>query len=301
MVRQRGSTRWVLVVLVFAVVLFFLFPKTRNRPLSLVEAPFVWATGMVTDGLDGTGRWFSDLWSGYVDLRGTHEDNLRLRAENAELAAQVMAQQVAVEEAGRLQKLLELRQVQTQPTVAARVIGADATRWVRSLLLDRGSSDGISVGDGVITQAGVVGRVTMVTRGTAVVLVVSNRGSVIPARILHSRQAGILEGGTRLTGDLSDLPEEALLNRGGVVAQLKFMHRSAEVKVEDVIITSGLSGSFPQGLPIGKVIRVERGESDSFVRVYVLPQVRFDHLEEVLVLVGTVPTLASPEHKDKGR
>jgi len=284
--RRRRSARWILAVLATAVVLFFLFPQTRNRPLSLVEAPFVWTASRLTEGADGVSEWFQATWRNYIDLRGVRDHEAALEIQRESL---VTALGDAHEEAARaehLEAMLGLKAKVARPTVPARVMGSDATHWFRSLMVDRGAFDGVAVGDGVLAPGGVVGRVAKVTHTTAQVLSMHDRGSVIPARVQRSRQAGVLVGGVRPSA-----LEQAAGEAGGtlpppeMLAELKYLHRSADVQVGDAVVTSGQDGRFPPGVPIGTVVRVVRAKTETFLKVYVAPVLDFGAIEEVLIVI----------------
>ncbi len=280
--QRRRSSRWILGVLVFAFVLFFLFPKTRNRPLSLIEAPFVWLAATLTEVADGMVTGMGDAWHNYVDLHDARVTNRELMAERDVLITQLAEREAGVRRAERLEALLVLKQEAPSHTVSARVIGGDAARWFHSLLIDRGSLDGIRVGDGVIAAQGVVGRIAMVTHNTAQVLVVNNRGCVVPVRLARNRQAGILKGGPRPIR-LPDGAPELPMNPASL-AEVKYIPRSADMAVGDRVVTSGLEGHFPSGMPVGTVSAIVRVRTEIFAKVYVVPETAFATLEEVLVV-----------------
>ncbi len=284
--QRRGGARWILGVLAFALALFFLFPKTQNRPLSLIEAPFVWLAAAFTEATDGMTTGISEAWKNYVDLRDARVTNRQLVAERNVLIAKLSEQEEALSRAQRLESLLVLKQEVPLPTVAARVIGGDAARWFHTLLLNRGSLDGVQVGDGVIAPQGVVGRVAMVTHNTAQVLALNNRGCVIPARLAHSRHAGILKGGPRPARLPKGTPE--LPMNPSSLSELKYVPRSADLSVGDRVITSGLEGNFPSGIPIGTVAAVVREQAEMFAKIYVVPETPFATVEEVLIVTSGV-------------
>lgn len=293
-IRRRGGARWILAVLACAAALFFLFPQTRDRPLSLIEVPFVWTVSQITGMADGVTRTVAEIWDEYVSLRSVRLENELLKMERERLVAELSRSEEDVLRAARLSDLLELKPVKPFQTTVARVIGGDATRWFDSLLVDRGSVDHVSPGDGVITPRGVVGRVVSVTHDTAQVLAVHNRASVVPARIQRSRYAGILVGSARSLArqalsaqDLEGAPNPETLS------ELKYMYRSADVVVGDEVVTSGLAGRFPPGVPIGTVVHVKREKTETFLHVYVAPKVTLETLEEVEIVRGGEPV--SPE------
>ncbi|MBI5137223.1 MAG: rod shape-determining protein MreC [Nitrospirae bacterium] len=287
MAPRRGNARWIVGVLALSVALFFLFPKTQNRPLSLIETPFVWLATTITGAVERMGTAAGDFWTNYVDLHDARIEARALAAERDQLLARLAERDEAMRETERLRTLLVLQRESSLRTVSARVVGGDVSRWFRSFQIDKGSRDGVKAGDGVIAPLGVVGRVVMVTRTTAQVLGVNNRGCIIPARLHDSRLAGILQGGPRP----ASLPEATaripLIPAN--LAELKYIPRSANVNVGDRVVTSGLEGHFPPGIPVGTVAGVVRERSEMFAKVYVTPEVSFATLEEVLVVVGPGP------------
>jgi rod shape-determining protein MreC len=294
-VRRRRSARWIPAVLIAAVGLFFLFPQTRNRPLSLVEAPFVWTASKLTHTARGAADTVKGTWNNYAALQGVREQLQEAESERDRLVVALSRSWEEAARADHLARLLELKQHIDRPAVAARVMGTDATHWFRSLLLDRGEFDGLEAGDGVLVPEGVVGRVAKVTHTTAQVLSVHNRGSVIPARIQRSRHAGVLAGGVRPSA-LEDLKSDGdeRLPPPEVLMELKYVQRNADVVAGDTVVTSGLEGRFPPGLPVGKVVRVVRSNSETFLKVYVVPVLPFGAVEEVLVLTGAAQPAESP-------
>lgn len=288
-VRRRGGARWILAVMASAVALFFLFPQTRNRPISLLEVPFVWTASQMTRLSYGTTTAISTFWEDHLALAGVRRENRELVDERDRLLMEIEGLSTRVAENERLTRLLEFREAIPHRSTPARIIGADATHWFQSFLIDQGSFAGISPGDGVVSPQGVVGRIVKVTHNTAQVLAAHNRLSVIPARVERSRHAGILVGGPRasqgrLTGD-----EISMVADPSLLVEMKYMYRAADVVPGDLVVTSGLENNFPEGLPVGKVVRVVRKQTETFLKVYVAPQVLFDTLEEVVVVHGSKP------------
>lgn len=293
--RRRRSARWIPAVLIAAVGLFLLFPQTRNRPLSLVEAPFVWTASKLTHTARGAADAVRGTWNDYAALKGVREELQDVEGERDRLLVSLSRSWEAAARADHLARLLELKKHVGRPAVAARVMGTDATHWFRALLLDRGEFDGVEAGDGVLVPEGVVGRVAKVTHTTAQVLSVHNRGSVIPARIQRSRHAGVLAGGVRPSA-LQDLKDDGgePLPPPEILMELKYVQRNADVVVGDAVVTSGLEGRFPPGVPVGSVVRVVRSNAETFLKVYVVPVLPFGAVEEVLVLTGEARPVEVP-------
>lgn len=294
-VRRRRSARWIPAVLIAAVGLFFLFPQTRNRPLSLVEAPFVWTASQVTRTVRGITDRVHGAWNEYAALKGVRGQLARVEGERDHLLVALSESWEDAARADHLARLLELKQSVHRPAVAAKVLGTDASHWFQALLLDKGEFDGLAAGDGVMVPGGVVGRVAKVTQTTAQVLSVHNRASVVPARVQRSRHAGVLVGGVRPSAvdDLKDAGGEAL-PPPEILMELKYVQRNADVVAGDTVVTSGLEGRFPPGVPIGTVVRVVRSNSETFLKVYVVPVLPFDAVEDVLVLTGAPRPMEEP-------
>ncbi len=151
--------------------------------------------------------------------------------------------------------------------LSASVIGFDTSPLFRSIILDKGSQDGVFVGMPVESARGLVGQVFRTTDHSAMVLLVTDNISSIPARMGDSRATGIVRGG----------------GLGGA-ATLDWVDLEAQVDIGEVVYTSGLGGRFPQDMVIGRVTDVERRESDLFQQATIQPAVNFDSLEMVFVI-----------------
>jgi rod shape-determining protein MreC len=168
-------------------------------------------------------------------------------------------------ENARLRKLVAFRATVPGDLLAARVVGRDATGRGGTLTIDRGERAGVTKGAAVLAPEGVVGQVFLVSRNAARVLLVSDHNSGVDALVRRSRARGILQG---------------TVDAGCV---LKYVNRIEDVQVGDVVITSGLDGIFPKGLPVGEVVSVDRGGRGLFQHAEIAPRVDFSQLEEVLV------------------
>jgi rod shape-determining protein MreC len=218
-----------------------------------------------------TTRFFSDIWEHYFFLITVVDDNLKLRTE----LQQAMVMNHRLKEAAlsneRLRKLFKLQQEMEEPLVAAQVVGKDPSPWFQSVLLDKGRDDGVEEGQPVINPEGIVGIVVEATSHFAKVMLITDPNSAVDAIIQNSRARGIIKGGAR----------------GACV--LNFVLRKYEVAEGDTVVSSGMDGVFPKGLPIGKVNTIVKREAGIFQDVSVIPYVDFERLEEVLVVPRTHP------------
>lgn len=226
-----------------------------------VMSPFLRVASMVEG-------WGDVLYRDYIALTNVRRQNVELLEQLRLMNTRLIAEQEALNANARLKKLLDLKESIRTRTVASSVIGEDGAPWFKTLVLDRGASDGFSEGMPVLAAEGVVGQVIKVSSGTSRVLLLTDHASAISAVVQRSRARGVVRGG------------------GGGRLTLEFSMKEDDVKVGDQVITSGIGGVFPKGVPIGEVTMVKKGEYGIFQVVEIRPSVMISRLEEVLVLVG---------------
>jgi len=213
------------------------------------------------------------LWNEYIDLRRVRRDNQSLKEEVRQLRAQVGELRETSLENYRLSHLLEMRNRVRTEAVAAKVIGKDATNWFRTILIDKGANEGIQRHMAVVTPEGLAGRVVDVTALAARVQLITDPESAVGVLIQRSRVAGVAAG-----------------SHGGIV-QIKYLPLMADAIVGDRVITSGMGGIFPKGIPLGRILRSSRPTNGAlFQETEVQPLVEFSRLEEVMVLKRPPPT-----------
>ncbi|HDI78318.1 MAG TPA: rod shape-determining protein MreC [Desulfobacteraceae bacterium] len=208
-----------------------------------------------------------NFWNRYIYLIHTEKENIRLRRQIQRLKMENYALRERVERLGRLEQMFRVRANLRWPTVYANVIGRDPTGWFKIVFLDRGSEASIEVDFPVINQDGVVGKVISVAPFFSKVLLLNDPNSAIDCLVQRSRAKGILKG------------------MGSDIGSLEYVESGADIKIGDIIITSGMDGVFPKGIPIGKVISLKRRQGDIFQDVKVRLLVSFSRLEEVLVIL----------------
>ncbi len=253
-------------VLVLVALLVYSAHLRHQEKTSLFEKMVLVLTGPLQQGIDAvTGR-VSDTWDRYFWLIHTEEENRRLLEDNKRLQAEVVNLEEARLSNERLRKLLDFRDEIQLPALPAKVIGEDASGWFRTVVIDRGSSDGVREGLAVVVAEGAVGRVISVSPLNARVLLIVDPSSAVAALVQRSRTRGVARGrGDALTFD--------------------FALRERDVEVGDCIISSGTGGVFPKGIVLGTVTQVAREDYGMFQDVEIVPEVDFEKLEEVLVLL----------------
>lgn len=252
---------------VFAGLIFYSINIPRNREANFIERGVMTIFAPILKPAARVSGFFEDVRDGYISLVNVHQENLRLREEIRELNARVMTQNEALQANQRLTHLLSMKESIKAPTLAASVVGEDASSWFRTMVIDQGSSSGVREGMAVVAADGVVGQIVKVAPSTSRVLLLTDHASGIAATIQRSRARGVVKG-----------KEEGLCS-------LEFTTREEDVKVGDMVVTSGIGGLFLKGLPIGEVTMVKRGEYGIFQTISIRPSVNIAHLEEVLVVL----------------
>lgn len=222
--------------------------------------------GTAQAGVTGIINYGLEIRDGYIDLVGVRQENERLRAEINRYQALTVNYREALATNGRLRKLLEFKEQLSQPTVTARIIGRDPSQWFKTFSIDRSSNDGISKGMPVVTVEGVVGQILDGGTRRAKVLQAIDPNSAIEVLIQDSRTQGIIKG----TGDSY---------------RLHYVLKNNRINPGDLLITSGLGGVFPKGLPVGTVTSVVSNRRGMFLDIEVEPVVDFTRLENVIVIM----------------
>jgi rod shape-determining protein MreC len=211
------------------------------------------------------------------DVTRLRAENARLEAEVARLQAQVIELQQQVSEVQVLSTLLGfMRAHPDNKYVTAEVIGLDISPFLRYVIINRGSDDGLRRGMPVVTSQGLVGRVASVLPNAARIQLITDAGSYINVRLQKSGTDASLIGS--VTGDLS----------------LQSIPQNSPVEIGDVIITSGLGGDYPPNLIVGQVSSIRRRPSELFQTASVQPVVDFSQLKILLVITNFRPVDISP-------
>ncbi len=260
------------VILTAALLLSFLLMTLQVRHESAVVtftrqvvlftvSPFIKVTAALVQGT-------RSVWRNYVDLRGLREENTRLLGEVATLRRRIDQLEEQTLETQRLQRLLAMRQSSQTEFLTARVVGKDATNWFKTILLDRGSREGVRRNQPVLAPDGLVGRVLEVTPTSAKIQLLTDPVSAVGGLVQRTRVTGIVSGNL------------------GAGTRVRYLPLLADVVVGDEVVTSGMGGVFPKGIPVGRITAVERRSGALFQEATLQPIVDLGRLEEVMILTG---------------
>jgi len=206
-------------------------------------------------------------WNRYLFLIGLEEENRRLKKKNDLLANQLGQYQEGYLEALRLRKMLSTREQPHTAPVIAEVIGHEQSSVFKSILINKGTAQGLMVGFPVLNDQGIIGRITECSWNVSRVMLIVDKSSNVSALLQGSRTHGVLQGD------------------GAAGCRLKYIPGTEEVRIGDAVISSGLGGIFPKGIILGSVAAIDKRDGTLFQRIDVQPSVDFSKLEEIVVLI----------------
>jgi rod shape-determining protein MreC len=229
------------------------------------------ATESVTDALDFV-----------FELRNMRQRNAELEQVNSNLLVENFELREVQRENELMREMLAF--AQTRPgldlrgaQIVAQVIGQESNNFLGYIMLDLGQSHGIEVGYPVVTDQGLVGRISEVNDNTSKVLLISDPSSAVNAIMQSSRLNGVVRGAPG--GDLL----------------MDYIQQGQTFKEGEIVLTSGLGGRFPKGIPIGQVIEIRQRDIDVFQQAVIRPTVDLSRLELVMVVTNFDPLEDVPE------
>ena len=257
--------KFIITLLLFLLMFWLVTLQVRAGRFSFMEKPVLAVSGFFERIITGTFNWVNSAGEGYAFLVRTRRENIRLREEVERLKLENSITNELLIENERYRDLLGFKKLQPLSSVTAQIIGKDTSPSSRTVTVNKGAEDGLEKGMAVITAEGVVGKIQAALSGTAKVILLTDPLSTLAVRVQRNREEGLLEG---------------KLER----CALKYVSYYADIQEGDLLVTSGLDGIYPQGLPVARVSKVTKHEDSAYQVVVANPAVRLSRLEEVLVL-----------------
>ncbi|APA86096.1 rod shape-determining protein MreC [Paraburkholderia sprentiae WSM5005] len=212
-----------------------------------------------------------DIFMGAADLAVTsatlRNENAKLRAKDLQLSQQANTAASLNAENAHLRALLQLSQRLTTQSLPAEIQYDTRDPFTQKVVIGRGAQQGIQNGSPVVDEDGVIGQVTRVFPLQAEVTLLTDKDQAVPVEILRTGLRSVIYGTPK--GDTLDL---------------RFVPISADVQSGDELVTSGLDGVYPPGLPVAKVVRVDKQADTAFAHVVSLPVAAVRGARQVLVL-----------------
>ncbi|MBI5207173.1 MAG: rod shape-determining protein MreC [Candidatus Firestonebacteria bacterium] len=232
----------------------------------LILVPIQKTTMSVSKGIN-------EVYRNIMELGTLRNENRKMIELLNNYKQQESIYQEVIIENQRLRKILNFKKHHSYNLISAEVIGKDPTNWFKTIIINRGTKYGIKKNMAVITPDGLVGKIVEGTKWTARVQLILDMNSSLGVIIQRTRTVGILRG----------LSQK--------ICQLDYISRTKDVKIGDMVITSGLGGIFPKGIPIGKVSKIEKDNYGLFQKVEINPNVNFYNIEEVLILEKPIESI----------
>ncbi|MCD6487570.1 MAG: rod shape-determining protein MreC [Syntrophobacterales bacterium] len=256
-------------IVVFVVVSLIVFSLNFKSPerMSFFRKIVLEAVDPLECAVDSVFSSVGGAWKRYVMLVGLERKNKELEAKIVSLVRDVGDYREMSLECARLREIMNMKKGFEFTTVAARVVGRNRSSVFKTVLINKGTADGIKTGFPVMGTGGVAGRIMETSRNVSKVLLLVDYNSNIDVLVQRNRCQGVLRG------------------CGSSGCELRYVQKSEDVKTGDVVVSSGLAGVFPRGLLIGKVAVVKKGEVGLFQKIMVHPAADIARLEEVLVIL----------------
>jgi rod shape-determining protein MreC len=230
---------------------------------------------------DTPGAAASRIGNFFVSQSYLQRENDRLSHENFLHAGQLQSQQALIAENKHLRQLLELQERTEQTTTVAEILYVGRDSFTRKVIIDKGSSQGVEEGAAVVDDTGLIGQVTRTFPWTAEISLISDREQVVPAQVVRNGLRAAIFG----------------VGYDGAL-DLRFMPVNADVENGDVLVTSGIDGVYPAGLPVAIVSNIERNAAYPFAKITCTPAAGANRNRQVLVLSRLAPLPEYPVAAD---
>ncbi|AAO09890.2 rod shape-determining protein MreC [Vibrio vulnificus] len=210
---------------------------------------------------------FDGVYERFSTRQSLLEGNQNLKREVLRLRSDLLLLEQYKEENQRLRKLLGSSFVRDEKKMVAEVMAVDTSPYRHQVVIDKGRIDGVYIGQPVINEKGIVGQITFVAAHNSRVLLLSDAKNAIPVQVVRNDIRVIASG----NGDIDEI-------------QLEHIPTSTDIQVDDLLVTSGLGGVYPEGYPVAYVTSVEHDTRREFAAIKAKPVVEFDRLRYLLLV-----------------
>jgi rod shape-determining protein MreC len=261
----RGATIQAVLLVIVCIVLMFVDQRFNHLEvvrsnISLVLSPLRYLVSLPAQ----TGNWVGEWFGSYHDLLNENEE---LKSDSRIINARLQKMQVLQAENTRLRILLGSAARVADEVIVAELLSVDQNPYRQLIEINKGSLDGVEIGQAVIDAYGIMGQVIHVNQNTATIILISDPEHAIPVQFIRNGTRSIAFG----NGSTDQL-------------ELRYLPATSDIKINDELVTSGLGGRFPADYPVATVISITEDLVNGFVSVFVKPQARLDSSREVLVI-----------------
>lgn len=263
--QSRGTTVQAVLLAIVSIVLMFVDQRFNHLEvvrsnISVALTPLRYLVSLPAH----TGNWASEWFTSFRDLVN---ENSNLRADSRILNARLQKMQVLQAENTRLRNLLGSSAKVADEVIVAELLSVDQNPYRQLIEINKGTLDGVEIGQAVIDAYGVMGQVIHVNQHTSTTILISDPEHAIPVQFIRN--------GTRSV---------AFGNGSSDQLELRYLPATADIRINDELVTSGLGGRFPADYPVATVVAINEDLIHGFVSVLVKPQARLDSSREVLII-----------------
>jgi len=266
---------WIMIVLLlgnFILMAWDAKNESRQRVLS------VWALAaadFVQSPVTTVGSAVTNYFQSFASMRSAQSENDVLKQRVHELEVELQNRESLSFENQRLKSLLALKEESDYKVLPAQIIGRDPSAWFDTSIINRGSLDGVKLNMPIIANGSLVGRVTAVSPLTAQVWLITKEKSALGAVIAEI-------GSSNAIGVVTGSGKQEILEMG-------YVPGSIEVRVGEMVYTTGQDGIYPAGLKLGEVVEVISGSATTAHRIFIKPGAKLSSMQEVAVLLYEPP------------
>jgi rod shape-determining protein MreC len=258
--------------------LLLLFVDVRYRYLESIRSGLSVLVYPLQRLVTAPGNLWHEVDAFFVSHNSLIRDNAELRHLNTLDVAQLLQLEVLKAENQHLRDLLMVQQRADYPMQLAEIIYVERDIFNRKILLDKGTQANVLAGQIVMDDSGIVGQVTRVYPWMSEVTLITDKDHAVPVQVLRNGLRAVVFG----SGDTGELA-------------LRYIPISSDIQNGDVLVTSGIDGTYPHGLPVAKVIHVERDPAYPFARILCAPIAGVDKRRQLLILSVLLKIPPRPE------
>lgn len=276
-------TPWLAVILCLANFVLMAFDARADGNQRVIRVWAQTAADFVQSPVTTVTSSVSGYFGSIANLRSAQDENTDLRQRIQELEVELRAKDDLAAENERLSRLLDLKAKSQYKVLTARIIGRDPSVWFDSSIVNRGSLDGVKLNMPVVTNGGLMGRVTAVGPLTSQVDLLTRDKSGVGAvigEIAGSNALGVVVGTSKRD-----------------VVEMRYVAGSVEVQIGQIVYTTGQDGIYPAGLKVGEIVQVESGSATTPHKIIIRPSAGIDSMQEVGILLYEPPTKESFEQQ----
>ncbi|MCZ6469928.1 MAG: rod shape-determining protein MreC [Gammaproteobacteria bacterium] len=263
--QSRGTTVQAVLLAIISIVLMFVDQRFNHLEvvrsnISVALTPLRYLVSLPAH----TGNWASEWFTSFRDLVN---ENSNLKADSRILNARLQKMQVLQAENTRLRNLLGSSAKVADEVIVAELLSVDQNPYRQLIEINKGTLDGVEIGQAVIDAYGVMGQVIHVNQHTSTTILISDPEHAIPVQFIRNGMRSVAFG-----------------NGSSDQLELRYLPATADIRVNDELVTSGLGGRFPADYPVATVVAINEDLIHGFVSVLAKPKARLDSSREVLII-----------------